>query len=73
MNHNNVKIGKEIINESKNNTHLFYVDVIKVLAALIIIMIHLNANAAFRNNGAPLLANLHYFKVYLGDIAFHYL
>ena len=35
MNHNNVKIGKEIINESKNNTHLFYVDVIKVLAALI--------------------------------------
>ena len=68
MNHNNVKIGKEIINESKNNTHLFYVDVIKVLAALIIIMIHLNANAAFRNNEAPLLANLHYFKVYLGDI-----
>lgn len=68
MNHNNVKIGKEIINESKNNTHLFYVDVIKVLAALIIIMIHLNANAAFRNKEAPLLANLHYFKVYLGDI-----
>jgi len=68
VNHNNVKIGKEIINESKNNTHLFYVDVIKVLAALIIIMIHLNANAAFRNKEAPLLANLHYFKVYLGDI-----
>lgn len=68
MNHYNIKIKKETINESKKDTHLFYIDVIKVLASLIIIMIHLNANAALRNNSAPLLVKLRYFRVYLGDI-----
>lgn len=55
-------------NELDTKEHLFYIDVIKVLASLMIIMIHLNANAVFRDVNAPLLLNLNYFRVYLGDL-----
>lgn len=68
INQNSEEQNKYVSKNSNLKQHLFYIDVIKVLAALMIIMIHLNANAFYRNQAAPLLAKLNYFGVYLGDL-----
>lgn len=48
--------------------HLFYIDVIKVISALAIILFHLNVHSFYGNNSAKLLGGLSYFNVSFGDI-----
>lgn len=49
--------------------HLFYVDTIKLVSALIVMLFHFNVNAYYKDNNAELLGQLRYLNISLGDIA----
>ncbi|MDU6897517.1 MAG: acyltransferase family protein [Haemophilus parainfluenzae] len=48
--------------------HLFYVDAIKIIACISIILFHLNVHAFYANNSASLIGSLTYFNVSFGDL-----
>ena len=54
------------IEETKKN--IFYIDLIKVLSALVIILCHFDVHSFYVSNKAILISKLYYFKVYSGDI-----
>lgn len=47
----------------------FYVDMIKVLSALIVMLFHFNVEAWYRDNTVELLGPLKFLNISLGDIA----
>ncbi|MFH0255791.1 acyltransferase family protein [Vibrio rumoiensis] len=52
-----------------NKERLFYVDVIKLVSALMVMLFHFNVNAYYRDNNAELLGVLSYLNISFGDIA----
>jgi hypothetical protein len=52
----------------KTTKKIFYIDLIKVLSALIIILCHFDVHSFYISKNAILISKLYYFKVYSGDI-----
>ncbi|CAH6927204.1 conserved membrane hypothetical protein [Vibrio chagasii] len=48
---------------------LFYVDIIKLVSALMVMLFHFNVNAYYRDNNVELLGALSYMNISFGDIA----
>lgn len=54
--------------KANNNKNLLYIDVIKILSAIIIVLFHFDVHSFYANKQSLLLGKLTYFNVSLGDI-----